>query len=162
MKRPRFNFNNLVKNDKRLINNYYYEYLNKFNELSDKIINSNQSFFTTGPGGSGKSSLLKQLQDVLTKRDKKHITLCPTNLAALLIGGITIHKFSTKLKKDSQIENKLDLEYIFLDDEVSMLGEVFYKFWMTIKKIRPDIKFIISGDYSQLKPVNDRISIYTI
>jgi hypothetical protein len=32
---------------------------------------------------------------------------------------------------------------------------------MTIKKIRPDIKFIISGDYNQLLPVNDRISIYT-
>jgi hypothetical protein len=42
-----------------------------------------------------------------------------------------------------------------------MLGEVFYKFLMMIKKIRPDIKFIISGDYSQLLPVNDRISIYT-
>ena len=42
-----------------------------------------------------------------------------------------------------------------------MLGEVFYKFLMMIKKVRPDIKFIISGDYNQLKPVNDRISIYT-
>jgi ATP-dependent exoDNAse (exonuclease V) alpha subunit len=42
-----------------------------------------------------------------------------------------------------------------------MLGEVFYKFLMMIKKIRPDIKFIISGDHNQLKPINDRISIYT-
>ena len=103
--------------------------------------------------------MVRQLQDVLTKQDKKHITLCPTNLAALLVGGMTIHKFSTKLKKQSQVES-LDLDYIFID-EVSMLGEVFYKFLMTIKKIRPDIKFIISGDYNQLKPVNDRISIYT-
>jgi ATP-dependent exoDNAse (exonuclease V) alpha subunit len=107
---------------------------------------------------------LKQLQDVLTKQDKKHITLCPTNLAAVLDGGMTIHKFSTKLKKHSQIEKKIDLDYIFID-ELSMLGEqpgeVFYKFLMTIKKIRSDIKFIISGDYNHLKPVNDRISIYT-
>jgi ATP-dependent exoDNAse (exonuclease V) alpha subunit len=50
-----------------------------------------------------------------------------------------------------------DLDYIFID-EVSMLGEVFYKFLMMIKKIRPDIIFIISGDYDQLSPVNDRIS----
>ncbi len=69
---------------------------------------------------------------------------------------MTIHKFSTKLKKQSQVEN-LDLDYIFIDD-VSMLGEVSYKFLMMIKKIRPDIKFIISGDHNQLKPVNDRIS----
>ena len=32
---------------------------------------------------------------------------------------------------------------------------------MMIKKIKPNIKFIISGDYNQLKPVNDRISIHT-
>ncbi len=92
MKRQRFNFNNLDKNDRR------YEYLNKFNELSDKIIQSNQSYFITGPGGSGKTTLLKQIQSTLTKQDKKHITLCPTNLAALLVGGMTIHKFSTKIK----------------------------------------------------------------
>jgi hypothetical protein len=42
-----------------------------------------------------------------------------------------------------------------------MLVEVFYKFLMMIKKVRTDLKFIISGDYNQLKPVNDRISIYT-
>jgi nucleoside-triphosphatase THEP1 len=117
---------------------------------------SNQSYFITGPWGSGKTSLLKQLQEVLTKQDKRHITLCPTNLSALLVGGMTIHKFSTKLKKQSQVQN-LDLDYIFID-EVSILGEVFYKFLMMIKKIRPDIKFIISGDHNQLKPINDIIS----
>ncbi len=99
---------------------YYYEYLNKFNESSDKIIKSNQSYFITGPGGSGKTTLSKQIQSMLTKPDKKHITVCPTNLAALLVGGMTTHKFSTKLKRQSQIES-LDLDYIFID-EVSMLG----------------------------------------
>jgi predicted AAA+ superfamily ATPase len=140
---------------------------NDFKPLVDKIMNFNQSYFITGPGGSGKTSLLKQLQAELTKQDKKHICLCPTNLAALLVGGMaeflvggmTIHKFSTKLKKQSQVEC-LDLDYIFVD-EVSMLGEVFYKILIMIKKVRTDIKFIISGDYNQLKPINDRISIYT-
>ena len=42
-----------------------------------------------------------------------------------------------------------------------MLAEVFYKFLLMIKKIKPDIKFIISGDYNQLTSVNDRISIDT-
>ena len=124
--------------------------------MRDTIIKSNQSYLITDPGGSGKTTLLKQLQDVLSKQDKKYITLCPTNLAALLVGGMTIHKFSAQLKKQSQVQN-LDLDYIFVD-EVSMLGEVFYKFLMMIKKLRPDIKMIISGDYCQLLPVNDRIS----
>ena len=132
---------------------------NDFKPLVDKIMNSNQSYFITGPGGSGKTTLLKQLQSELTKQDKQYTCLCPTNLAALIAGGMTIHKFSTKLKKQSQVEH-LDLDYIFVD-EVSMLTEAFYKFLMMIKKVRTDIKFIISGDYNQLKPVNDRISIHT-
>jgi energy-coupling factor transporter ATP-binding protein EcfA2 len=132
---------------------------NDFKPLVDKIMKSEQSYFITGPGGSGKTTLLKQLQDVLTKQNKIYITLCPTNLAALLVGGMTIHKFAAKLKKQAQIHT-LDLDYIFVD-EVSMLGKVFYKFLMMIKQHRPNIKFIISGDNNQLKPVNDRISSKT-
>ena len=101
----KFDFKNLDKNDKFKINNYYYEYLNKFNELSDTIIQSNQSYFITGPGGSGKTTLLKQLQDILTQQNKKYITLCPTNLSALLVDGMTIHKFAAKLKRQSCIKN---------------------------------------------------------
>jgi predicted AAA+ superfamily ATPase len=99
---------------------------------------SEQSYFITGPGSSSKTTLLKQLQGVLTKPDKNYITLCPTDLAALLVGGMTIHKFAAKVKKQAQIQ-LLDLDYIFVD-EVSMLGEVFYKFLMMIKKIRPNTK----------------------
>jgi ABC-type cobalamin/Fe3+-siderophores transport system ATPase subunit len=130
-------------------------YSNKFDILRDTIIKFNQSFFITGPGGSGKTTLLKQLQNVITKQNKKYVTLCPTNLAALLVGGMTIHIFAAKLKKQAQIQT-LDLDYIFVD-EVSMLGEVFYKFLMMVKH-KPNINFIISGDYNQLIPVNDRIS----
>ena len=42
-----------------------------------------------------------------------------------------------------------------------MLAEIFYKFLLMIKRVKPDIKFIISGDYNQLKAVNDRISVHT-
>ena len=41
------------------------------------------------------------------------------------------------------------------------LAEVFYNFLMTIKRVKNDIKFIISGDYNELKPFNDRISGHT-
>ena len=45
--------------------------------------------------------------------------------------------------------------YIFID-EISMMEEKFYKFIITLKKNRPDIIFILSGDFEQLEPVNDR------
>jgi hypothetical protein len=157
--RPRFDFKNLTKNDRHIINNYYFDYFDIFNKLSDKIMDSKQSWFITGPGGSGKTTLIKDLQRKMDGKKLKYMSLCPTNLAALLVDGMTIHKFSARLKKSSNIKN-LDLDYIFID-EVSMMQEVFYKFLMMIKKIKPEIKYIISGDYNQLKPVNDRISQYT-
>ena len=50
---------------------------------------------------------------------------------------------------------KLKYDYIFVD-EISMVKECFYKFLLTIKRIKPNIKFIVSGDHQQFKPINDR------
>jgi ATP-dependent exoDNAse (exonuclease V) alpha subunit len=47
-------------------------------------------------------------------------------------------------------------EYIFID-EVSMMSEMFYKFFIVLKRMMPKIKFIIAGDFAQLLPVKDRI-----
>ena len=50
----------------------------------------------------------------------------------------------------------LPQKYIFVD-EISMVKEIFYKFLLMIKKMNPQIKFIISGDIKrQLLPINDR------
>ncbi len=69
-----------------------------------------------------------------SKNNKVYKCLAPTNLAALLINGTTIHKFSCKLKKfKSFMEMKLD--YIFVD-EISMLHSNFYKILMIIKKLK--------------------------
>ena len=35
--------------------------------------------------------------------------------------------------------------------------EIFYKFFIMIKRIKPNLKFIIAGDFNQLPPVKDRI-----
>ncbi len=52
-----------------------------------------------------------------------------------------------------------NLDYTFID-EVSMLAKSILYFFMMIKKVKNNIKFIISGDYNQLKLINDRISRY--
>ena len=49
------------------------------------------------------------------------------------------------------------VKYIIID-EISMMVEMFYQLFIMIKKIYPDIKFIISGDFAQLPPVNDNWS----
>ena len=48
------------------------------------------------------------------------------------------------------------LKYVFVD-EVSMVPEMFSKFFCTWKRLRPDIKFIVAGDFRQYLPVNDRV-----
>jgi ATP-dependent exoDNAse (exonuclease V) alpha subunit len=42
-------------------------------------------------------------------------------------------------------------------DEISMVPELFYKFFISMKRLRPNIKFIIAGDFEQLLPVKDRV-----
>ena len=37
-----------------------------------------------------------------------------------------------------------------------MVQEIFYKFFIYIKRANPNIKFIIAGDIEQLLPVKDR------
>ena len=37
------------------------------------------------------------------------------------------------------------------------MSEAFYKYFLLVKSLRPDVKFIISGDFAQLLPVADRL-----
>jgi energy-coupling factor transporter ATP-binding protein EcfA2 len=94
--------------------------------------------------------------EVEADKIKSYVSLAPTNLAALIIDGITIHKFCC-VCKSYDILHSMKFKYIFVD-EVSMLQEKFYKFLLMIKKFKPETKFIISGDYNQLPTICDRIS----
>jgi ATP-dependent exoDNAse (exonuclease V) alpha subunit len=50
----------------------------------------------------------------------------------------------------------MDVSYVFVD-EISMVSEIFYKFFITMKRLKPELKFIIAGDFEQLLPVKDRV-----
>ena len=56
----------------------------------DLMENSSETFFLTGRAGTGKSTLLNFFR---ANTDKKHIVLAPTGLAAIHVGGSTIHSF---------------------------------------------------------------------
>ena len=54
----------------------------------DEIIeNKNTHYFVTGPAGCGKSTVLKELKKYL----KKSVVVCPTGMAAVNMGGQTLH-----------------------------------------------------------------------
>ena len=54
------------------------------------IANTNSSFFLTGRAGTGKTTFLHNVQEMV---DKNFIVLAPTGVAAILAGGETIHSF---------------------------------------------------------------------
>jgi hypothetical protein len=127
---------------------------NNFKPLVDLVLDSNKSIHIDGRAGCGKSTLIKMLQSEMTIRGIKYSSLAPTNKATRIINGTTIHRFvaSNTGKTIREMRDK----YIFID-EVSMMSEIFYKYFIVLKKLRPDINFIIAGDFAQLLPVKERI-----
>jgi ATP-dependent exoDNAse (exonuclease V) alpha subunit len=67
-----------------------------------------------------------------------------------------MHRFSSMATGKYIRETLKFYKYIFID-EVSMMSEMFYKFFIVLKRMMPEIKFIIAGDFAQLLPVKDRI-----
>lgn len=157
-------------------------------ELSDEqthalsIFKKASNLFLTGPGGSGKTELIKKMV-LIAQLMKKKVQVCAlTGCAAILLktnGGVgakTIHSWAgiglckdtvynvvdrvVKNKYKSAVWKKTD---ILIVDEVSMMSKKLFtildKIGRAVRK-RPDIPFggiqvIFSGDFYQLPPVGD-------
>ena len=122
-----------------------------------KLIDSGSSMHIDGRAGTGKTYLLNRIQAELTKRNIKYATYSPTNKAARLIVGNTIHslyyKYKTNRRKSFAIMEKV--QYILID-EVSMMVVEFYRLFCILKRAFPNMIFIIAGDFGQLAPVEDK------
>jgi KaiC/GvpD/RAD55 family RecA-like ATPase len=127
----------------------------EYDDLIDIVFESNKSYLIEGRAGTGKSTFVNRLVAKLEKAKKTVIKLAPTNKAALIIKGQTINKFFAGIRKADAIK-RIVADYIFVD-EMSMLKEVFYKYLYMVKQIKPETKFILTGDFNQLLPVNDRV-----
>jgi hypothetical protein len=90
----------------------------------------------------------------MRSRNLKYVAVAPSNKAARRIQGATLHKFVKK--HPSKIIKDLSIDYIIVD-EISMVHEIFYKYLMVLQRLKPNLKFIIAGNFDQLWPVKDRI-----
>lgn len=133
----------------------------------DLVENTNSSFFLTGRAGTGKTTFLHNVQQMV---DKQFITLAPTGVAAILAGGDTIHSFfglpmeacmpgTCGKMNEQKILTLLHADTIIID-EVSMVRcDVMDAIDYTMRKsLRNNLPFggkqmIFVGDMFQLPPV---------
>ncbi len=132
------------------------------------IANTNSSFFLTGRAGTGKTTFLKNVQELVTH--KQFITLAPTGVAAILAGGDTIHSFfglplevctpcTCGNLNQARILTLLHVDTIIID-EVSMVrcdivDAIDYTLRKTLRTTLPfgGKQIVFVGDMFQLPPV---------
>ena len=131
------------------------------------ITNTNSSFFLTGRAGTGKTTFLRKVQQMV---DKQFITLAPTGVAAILAGGDTIHSFfglpmdvctpgTLGKMSEARILTLIHTDTIIID-EVSMvrcdiIDAIDYTMRKTLRSSLPfgGKQMIFVGDMFQLPPV---------
>ena len=132
----------------------------------DYLRDAEGHLFVTGRAGTGKSTLLRALGDVLPQ---EMVTVAPTGLAAVNVGGQTIHSFfgipprlvqpdDIKRSRNGGLMRKLKLLVI---DEVSMVRSDLM--WAIDQSLRVNrgrsrepfggVRLVMFGDLHQLPPV---------
>ncbi len=144
--------------------------INRDFKIALDLIDKGENIFVTGKAGTGKSTFLRYFME---KTTTSFIVLAPTGVAALNVGGQTIHSFFKILPQESasdideiikrhgteeiEIFKKIDLIII---DEVSMLRADLFDLMDLIlsrilKKKKPFAgkQLLLVGDLYQLPPV---------
>jgi len=138
----------------------------EFKSAFDLMEYTKECLFITGKAGTGKSTLLKYFK---ANTGKKIIVLAPTGVAAINVGGQTIHSFfrlppkiiqkdTIKRLRDKSLIKNLDMVII---DEVSMVRSdlmdgIDYALRLNRGRMKTPfggIQMVFFGDLFQLSPV---------
>ncbi|HJY83543.1 MAG TPA: AAA family ATPase [Candidatus Binatia bacterium] len=139
---------------------------NQFQQAVELIERQGHSLFITGKAGTGKSTLLHYLRATTTKET---VVLAPTGVAALNVGGQTIHSFfqlpptlidpqAIRRRRNTKLLQKLETLII---DEVSMVrADVMDGVDVALRLSRNNlqtpfggVQVVLCGDLFQLPPI---------
>lgn len=148
----------------------------------DKYIQG-KNIFITGPGGTGKSALIKHIQKDAYRKGLNIQVCALTGCAAVLLeckaktihswasiglGNGTIEQILTRINKNKHSKSNWKNTNILIIDEVSMMSRKLFETLDAIgKKIRKNsksfggIQLLFSGDFYQLPPVGNADDIAT-
>ena len=155
--------------------------LSKDQEYTFQKFKRGENLFITGPGGTGKTRLIKHLVNYMESRAIKYQVCAMTGCAALLLGcnARTIHSWSgIKLARGTietviaaTLRNKKSVKAwksikVLIVDEVSMMSKKIFELLDRLARIikkdasKPfgGIQVIFTGDFFQLPPVGNEMS----
>lgn len=147
--------------------------LTKLQQEALEYINTGGNIFITGGAGVGKTAILK-LYHKNNKNNKKIAVTSTTGTSAILLNGTTLHSYlgiglgidsaatlSLKINKRKYLKDRWVNIDVLIIDEISMLSaELFDKLELMARTIRKNkkpfggIQLILSGDFTQLKPID--------
>lgn len=125
-----------------------------------EAIVSGENVFLTGGAGCGKSFVIQKALKRLQARRLNVVVCAPTGIAALNVGGMTVHR-AFKLgigvlgrHSPLRVREPVSEADVVVIDEISMLRcDVFDAVTAILRKIRPRPQLVVVGDFSQLPPV---------
>jgi ATP-dependent DNA helicase PIF1 len=143
--------------------------LNEEQEYAFELLKLRKNVFITGPGGTGKTTLINKFRQYCVLNDIRIAMTSTTGVSALLINGTTIHSFGGIKTGDVTIKDVLKNKFavnnwryiqVLVIDEMSMLKpEIFELLDGIAKKVRNNIspfggiQVIGTGDFAQLPPI---------
>jgi ATP-dependent exoDNAse (exonuclease V) alpha subunit len=131
-------------------------------------------FFVTGGAGTGKSYLLQNVEHFLKRSRIDYLKMAPTGIAAINVGGQTIHSalhitsgniggdgnLKTSIFVSTERQEELRKATVLIIDKISMVNAQLFTFISTIfsrlhEDTRPfgNLLVICFGDLMQLPPV---------